>query len=608
MRTPLPFLLVLPLGGLAVQMPVQAQGLPAYVARHDWPAAMSPADFKRIAVGDFTGDQHASAMILSNGQLAFNLAPAVHDYVQALTMPGGCTLNDIATLEPATVGAQATVLGVGSFGLVEATYDLTLPDPDLTLITHSTGTGWMGASRVVARRQNATTVVVVGVSASRRILTVGTITNGVFSQVASKVYLADIQDIDLLYWDSATDLRIAMLFGQNLRILNQGTGQIVQLNGTSVGGDLAVLHDSATPTAERLGWARPKVGGGWELAVAAHNATTAVAPLSVTLAGIGSTDQFDLCGIAGGDATGDGYADVVVSQRTTSEVIVIERSGSGLPNQSNQIALVLSPPASAPQPGLSAVPAFADIDHDGDADVFAAHEQTPDRTMLFGGLRELLDPTATPQTPAITDLRYCARDSEGDLGRPTMDIVLNVSSPSYAWVEVVLWLEMGPNNGIEHDSLHWEVFGVPQQMTQGYARLRIDPVPASTQLENDAWLVGTMQTHVWAEIRFANSQGVFISPSYLFGMTMSDSANPMNTLGNVAPGPAWVAYLAASGSTLHNVLRNPRGEDPPPPAPTGRQFGGATIFPPFLPEPTAPPKPPKKSNLKLSQVLQALPQ
>ncbi|MEZ5963593.1 MAG: hypothetical protein R3F56_07080 [Planctomycetota bacterium] len=582
-----------------------AQTLPSYVVTHDWPSAAPPSDFDRVVVGNFVGDQDRSVMLLADGQVWFDYAPAVHEFVRAMPLPGSCVLNDVATLEPVAATGKATLLGVGSWGLVEATYETPLPpnDPYLSLVTHSISDGWLGASRVVARRQDATTVVVAGLSADRHTLMVGTISGGVFSQGATKVYAsAEVQDIDLLFWESPTSLRIAALVGAHLRILNQNTVQLALVTGTTVGGDLTVLHDTSSPTAESVAWARHEpAGSGWDLVVAAQ-AQTQTVPLTLTLAGIGATNQYDLCGIAGGLTTADGYADIVVSQRTTREVILVDRRYvEGSLDLGIQAALSLSANPATAQPELSAVPAFYDLDNDGDADVLAADENGAfvDRTVLFGGLREELYPGASVVVPSIDWLRYCPDANDG----PVLDIVLGSLGTSVNQVEVAVWWEDAENEGMEPETIHWQFFDYlnPSDPTQRYARVVVDPVPAESLLGERYW---EADNHLWGEVRFLDAQGIQVGPTSRFGLRVADFESPENEDDEVDPTD--FPHLQQQGGAMQGLIRHYAqngSAGPVHPHPSGRQFGGATTFPPNLP-PGKGAKPPNKvSPPKSTQAL-----
>jgi hypothetical protein len=372
---------------------------------------------------------------------------------------------------------------------------------------------------------------------------------------SSEVSLATsyvVQDFVLLQWDGAPGLELAMLTSEGLKITDLG---LVPLFQSPFGDDsdrLAVVQQPGKAL-ERLALCIQLASGCWLFCFDKDQTDPGVF--------LGTVDLVDA---VSADIDADGQHDFLLSQRTTGQLVLffnrLEQNGQSFSTNAGAIELydlTDDKTGSLPAPWNDGVPAFVDLDDDGDADVL--HPVNQDKSIVLMRSSAI---DHSQMVPVPTAGCYAHDELTGD----TL-VTLDFDPPSGALpvtpeiLEIVVWRQS--EAGMETD---------PIPLSKEYVLTSGWPLRVSMSLNET--LPSLALHHV--QVRLAKLAGPgsprWAGPSYVYAMaTSEESVEQIVEFFGVDPDD--VLSLATTGMGL------PCGQDPAQGFSRGGGSGAGTAQP-----------------------------
>ena len=372
--------LMLGLGGLCVP-PAFTQAVPAYKGiEHStaWPASLNdPGRFGRGDAGQFTPGARLDVVQLDGARAVILAEPDLGFAPTALPQP----VNDVATLRAGAPTGRDAVALVSAAGLELCWYD----DASAGLAFLSVAAGpWAGAGTVrtadidASGRDDVVGVKPDGVSVLTRLAgpTWGCFVGGPGFQTQ-----APVNELVLLQWDADIDLEIAVLTDLGVEVFDLDGTSLRQFSAALPGGALCRIGQQSAAR-DRLVWIT-------QFAPPAQQLLMTLSPLGVDdLVDLGALDAFAAVPT---DYDNDGDDDVLISHRYSYDLLWIENqrspsspAGPSFVQDPGQMKVFQVGSTAQVAPENGATPVVADLDGDGDDDVFFAGERTDDVTVFRG--------------------------------------------------------------------------------------------------------------------------------------------------------------------------------------------------------------------------------
>ncbi len=349
--------------------------------QHSWPwpsELATPGSFTRTDSGDLDGDAVPDVVVLDGTQPVILFA--VDEWVSQV--PSSVVANDLAVVRGIAPVAVDDIAVVGPAGLTRLWFDAT---SEQFVSVLADATAWVGAKVVVAGDVDGDgddDLVGIGADGTTILRKQNNVT-GLIS-LPSFVTSAQASDLVLLQWDLDLPLEIAVLNANGVEILDDTGAPATSWTHPLAGGAITRLKQ-AGQARDRLAW----------ITVWAPPAQQ----LLMVLAQGGATDIVDLgaldtIAIENGDYDLDGDDDLLISHRVSHELVWLENersptspSGPSFTANPDGTKLFRVGPPATQAPMNDARPLLADLDLDGDLDVFFPCEQTMFYEVLRGEAR-----------------------------------------------------------------------------------------------------------------------------------------------------------------------------------------------------------------------------
>lgn len=498
--------------------------MPERVLDTAWQGSVGPAQFRRVVTGDLFGHKRTSVIALDGTSPKLAFAPANH--LAITTLSPAWTVNDLDSL---LGGPRTRLVGIGSGGLSVGEFDA----GNAFQVTATGPATWQGGVMVKAVRYGNSHAVL-GLMADQRTMRVGLLTPSTFIDRAAADLGNTVLDFWFADWNNDGALDVVVLTDAGLKIRNLLLAPVTSVANTELPGAMCVYRRRVQDGGDQVFWVRrePNVNH-WRVTVWEGGSNVLADDLLLPLSGLAPI-LFDLVGIRAADGDFDGHADLMVAQRSSSQVALIHglAAGSGYLDLAQPILLPLQTADGAPLPNLTAVPTFTDLDRDGRADV-AACVQDLRKLRVFVGLDTVLDPPQELGPPpkdifghvlAFTPMQPTGGPSGQHSGQNGDEFHLLVDIPPqylgvFPKLEVTLWHQGGAFQGV--DPLGYAVEVDLAGEAQQYCTIPLLSDAASPS--NPEYLVSNgfwpQRDHFWLEARFIDPASGEVSPSFVLGMT-----------------------------------------------------------------------------------------
>jgi hypothetical protein len=339
--------------------------------------------FGRSCAGDFDNDLVNDVAQMYGFSTTVWFAPS--EFQAGISLGSGIQANDIETFRNATSADQ--LVSLRQSGLHLSTYN-----PTTCLFTHSilsANTHWLNAKLV--RDADPTTAVtsgLIGVASNGTRLLLGA-TAPSWNPTHTFDLGTIITDVASIQWSPTPEKEIAVATTTGIRVYKFEQGALTQLAdypSIYTENHIAVLRQGTQ--LDRLAAVQTHtLPNGQFLGVVSHPST-----------GYGSIDEYYNLGDLGtsaltaADADGDGDSDLFLSNRMAYVTLKLvnartpasQYAASFVSPVQEWIPLLLEGSATTPAPDNLAVPTVADLDNDGDGDLFQAVQPA-----VSGGAREI---------------------------------------------------------------------------------------------------------------------------------------------------------------------------------------------------------------------------
>jgi hypothetical protein len=500
----------------------------------DWPSTGhgSAASFGRAVVGLFSSasDTDRDAVIVAGGVAVHSRTIAAYKYLAPITFPTQPALlyvADVALLPGGGVGGTDTLLATDWRGLLRTSFrNGTFLNPVVI-----EGDDWIDAAPIhVVDADGQGGLDVIGVSAdATKVLVLLANGSGYTESAISKP--DPILDVVVADWDDdgAREFLVLTTAGLFAHSLNGALETSVSYAATSGAITCVTWRVGTNDTVEAVAWGRPKTSGGGELVVRTSTATDSTVDLA-----------FDSCepisfvpkAILAGNYDGNDDQDLLLVHEADQTAVVLVCSGT-TPRFVDDDSFHDVIPLSVMPGGAGAVglPAFDQVDGVGVDDLVVPVRASGNVEVFLNMDRHHINFGGQGTPPTSKDVI----DDESlyfvnQMYQWHLAIEVPQQYRGYKWARVLLYEEPSAGALITHARAYNDHELVRD--STGNVVIPTQYVPVDYELppgSNWSEIPPSQRPYFYVEVRFVDDDQTTLSPRYVAGMTLAESATPTFT-------------------------------------------------------------------------------